>query len=54
LAAAETADPRGRQAIEEAFVEGYGTVLWVSVGLALASSLSAAALTGKERRSRAS
>jgi EmrB/QacA subfamily drug resistance transporter len=44
LAAAETQDPRGRQAIGEAFVAGYRMVLWVSVGLALASSLSAAVL----------
>ena len=50
LAAAETGDARGRQAIEEAFVEGYRTVLWVSVGLALASSLSAAVLIGREKR----
>ena len=50
LAAAKTEDPRGRQAIEEAFVEGYRTVLWVSVALALASSLSAAVLIGRERK----
>jgi hypothetical protein len=41
LAADQTADPRGRRAIEEAFIEGYRAVLWVAVGLALASSVSA-------------
>jgi MFS family permease len=52
LAAAQTADSLGRKAIENAFVEGYRTVLWVSVALALASSLSAAVLIGKESRAK--
>jgi MFS family permease len=54
LAAAQTADSLGRRAIEDAFVEGYRTVLWVSVALALASSLSAAALIGRKKRNSAS
>jgi hypothetical protein len=50
LAAAKTDDPHGRRAIEEAFIAGYRTVLWVATGLAIASSLSAAFLIGNQRR----
>ncbi len=53
LAAAETNDLDGRRAIDESFIAGYRTVLWVAAGLALASSLSAAALiTAKTRPAR--
>ena len=47
LAAAEISDRAGRKAIDEAFVP-LRTVFWVAVGLALASSLSAAWLIRTE------
>jgi EmrB/QacA subfamily drug resistance transporter len=49
LAAAETSDPRVRQAIDDSFVAGYRTVLWIAAGLALASSLCAALLINEQR-----
>jgi EmrB/QacA subfamily drug resistance transporter len=52
LAAAKTDDPQGRHAIDEAFIAGYRTVLWLAAGLAVASSLSAALLIGNQRRPR--
>jgi EmrB/QacA subfamily drug resistance transporter len=49
LAGAETGDARGREAIEDAFVSGYRTVLLIAAGLAFASSLCAAALIREQR-----
>jgi len=50
LAAAETTDPRARQAIQQSFVAGYRTVLWLAAALALGSSLAAATLIATNRR----
>jgi EmrB/QacA subfamily drug resistance transporter len=44
LGAATTADAAGREAIRRAFVDGYRQVLWIAVALAIAGSVSAAAL----------
>jgi EmrB/QacA subfamily drug resistance transporter len=49
LAATETDDPRARQAVLESFVAGYRNVAWISCALALASSLSAALLIGRDK-----
>jgi EmrB/QacA subfamily drug resistance transporter len=48
LAAAETYDARIRGAIDESFMAGYRTVTWICVVLALASSLSAVLLIGRD------
>ena len=49
LAAIDTSDERAEGAIAEAFIAGYGAVIWGAVGLALASSLSAAVLISPDR-----
>lgn len=51
LAAAETPDRRGREAIDDAFVDGYRAVLWAAAGLSLAGSLSAIVLISSNPRS---
>ena len=50
LAAIETENPRAREAVKEAFVDGYRMVVCAAAGLALASSLSAALLIENDRR----
>jgi MFS family permease len=52
LADINTADPEGRQAIQEAFVTGFRNMVWITTALAVISSLGAAALITPGRRSK--
>ena len=52
LAAAESSDPAGREAIAESFVEGFRVIAWIASLLGVASSVCAAVLI--ERRKDAS
>ena len=49
LAGAQISEPLVMQAFDEAFVSGYRDVIWISVGLALLSALSAQMIESKER-----
>jgi MFS family permease len=49
LAAAETSDPRVKNAIAESFLAGYRVVLWTAVGLAVAAGLSALVLMDQKK-----
>jgi len=48
LAAIQSKDVRAQKAVQESFVTGYRAILWVAVALAIASSLSTAALVSNE------
>ncbi len=45
LAGVQTTDPRARRAVEEAFVYGFHRILWLAVGLSLASAACAQMLS---------
>jgi EmrB/QacA subfamily drug resistance transporter len=49
LAAAQSGDPRAQAAIAESFVSGFDVVVWISVGLAAASSLTAFVMMDKKK-----
>ncbi len=47
LAAVQTSDPRAKHAVEEAFVYGFHRIIWVAVGLSLASAACAQLLSSE-------
>jgi hypothetical protein len=49
LAGAQISEPLVMQAFDEAFVSGYHDVIWISVGLAILSALSAQMIGAKKR-----
>ena len=49
LAGAQIRDPSVKRAFDEAFVTGYRDIIWISVGLALLSGLSAQMIQSKKR-----
>ncbi len=49
LAGAQISEPLLKRAFDEAFVSGYRDVIWISVGLALLSALSAQMIQSKKR-----
>jgi hypothetical protein len=50
LAAAETIDSRGQEAVRRSFVTGYRYVVWIAAALAIASAASAAVLIDRDRQ----
>jgi len=48
LAGLQTSDQRVRDAVDKAFLSGYHHVLWISVGLAILSAVSAQMISGKK------
>ena len=50
LAGLQTSDTRIRQAVDEAFLSGYRDVIWISVGLAMLSAVSAQMIRAKAVR----
>ena len=48
LAGAQISEPLVKRAFDEAFVSGYRDVIWISVGMALLSALSAQMIQSKK------